>query len=173
MNIYKINKYIKYKFLALSSHGVHSPFVFNFIINVIENKKTTSKSNKLICDLTEFKEVEKKYQNILLNMINYYKYDTIINPGLFQKNTTTKFDLSLLSENQFLNWLEIVDASGMQKHKDSCIAVNNIHNSKLHSDEWEKLYLNPNVKLSIDLFGIGLLFYKEEFKEKQHFILKC
>ncbi len=173
MNTYKISEFIKYKFKALSSHGVHSPFVFNFIINIIENKTSPANFIKSISDLPELNEIEKKYQSILLNIIKYFEYNNIINADFLQKNTGSKFDLLILSENKLQEWAEICEIAYIHIHKDSCIVVNNIYNSIFHTKEWQKLYLNPNVKLSIDLFGIGLLFFKEEFKEKQHFNLKC
>jgi hypothetical protein len=37
---------------------------------------------------------------------------------------------------------------------------------------WETIKAHPATTLSIDLFFIGLAFLREEFKVKQHFILK-
>jgi len=31
---------------------------------------------------------------------------------------------------------------------------------------------NEEVRMSIDLYGTGLLFFKQSFKEKQHFVLQ-
>jgi hypothetical protein len=36
---------------------------------------------------------------------------------------------------------------------------------------WEKIKLNSAVTLSVDLFYFGIVFFKKEFKEKQHFTL--
>jgi hypothetical protein len=50
--------------------------------------------------------------------------------------------------------------------------VPGIHNSHAHTSDWNQLVADPGIKTSIDLFHFGLLVSKDEFKEKQHFILK-
>ncbi len=47
-----------------------------------------------------------------------------------------------------------------------------IHRNKKNNDYWDKLRQMPDVKLSIDFFSLGLLFFNEEFKQAQHFVLK-
>lgn len=57
--------------------------------------------------------------------------------------------------------------------KNSLMLVPGIHRTALHSQTWKALQKSRKVTLSIDLYQTGLLFFKEEFKEKQHFILKA
>lgn len=57
--------------------------------------------------------------------------------------------------------------------KNSLMLVPGIHRTVLHSQTWKALQKSRKVTLSIDLYQTGLLFFKEEFKEKQHFILKA
>lgn len=52
------------------------------------------------------------------------------------------------------------------------VAIPKIHLTKIHSDNWNKLVMHPSIKMSIDLFHYGLLISRNEFKEKQHFVLK-
>lgn len=47
-----------------------------------------------------------------------------------------------------------------------------IHQSEKTVTAWETVVANPAVKMSIDVFDFGLLFFKEAFKEKQHFVLR-
>ena len=54
----------------------------------------------------------------------------------------------------------------------SVVIIRSIHESKTQTIEWEKIHSQPEVRLSIDLFKIGLLFFRDDFKVKQHFILK-
>jgi hypothetical protein len=37
---------------------------------------------------------------------------------------------------------------------------------------WEKICKDDRVTLSIDLFFIGLVFFRKEFREKQHFVIR-
>lgn len=66
--------------------------------------------------------------------------------------------------------LDIVDLS--QQTPDMLIIAGNIHATKQASKDWQHAIDNNSVRLSIDLYQCGLLFFRDEFKEKQHFILK-
>ncbi|WP_345080553.1 hypothetical protein [Nemorincola caseinilytica] len=53
----------------------------------------------------------------------------------------------------------------------SMIAVPGIHDTAAHTHAWDALCANAGVSMSIDLYGMGLLISKPEFKEKQHFVV--
>ena len=55
---------------------------------------------------------------------------------------------------------------------DTVIIVPSIHQTKEHTLHWEELKAAPVTRLSLDLFQYGLLFFRDEFKEKQHFVLR-
>ena len=38
---------------------------------------------------------------------------------------------------------------------------------------WQNLYHDSQIPLSIDVFELGILFFRKEFLVKQHFVLKC
>ena len=40
------------------------------------------------------------------------------------------------------------------------------------SEAWSKIKRDPQVKVSIDLFQFGLVFFMQEVKEKQDFVLR-
>jgi hypothetical protein len=52
------------------------------------------------------------------------------------------------------------------------VIVKDIHRSQQHLQQWQLLKDGHEVRLSIDLFAYGLLFFSNAFKEKQHFIIK-
>jgi hypothetical protein len=66
------------------------------------------------------------------------------------------------------------------KWKEQSAALNNervlivpgIHKTPQHTEQWNALVADARIMLTIDLFDAGLLINREEFKEKQHFILK-
>jgi len=37
---------------------------------------------------------------------------------------------------------------------------------------WETIKSNEAVRCTIDLFFIGIVFFKKEIKEKQHFVIR-
>jgi predicted O-methyltransferase YrrM len=57
-------------------------------------------------------------------------------------------------------------------HKDSIFIFDDIHWSEEMESAWEKIKSHPKVKLTIDVFHFGIVFFREEQKEKEHFILR-
>ena len=56
--------------------------------------------------------------------------------------------------------------------QDSIVLVRHPHATHKSTARWNAIRARPEVTLSIDLYNIGLLFFRKEFKVKQHFILK-
>lgn len=54
----------------------------------------------------------------------------------------------------------------------SILIFDDIHWSKGMEEAWEVIKKDDRVTLTIDLFFIGLVFFRKEFKQKQHFILR-
>lgn len=52
------------------------------------------------------------------------------------------------------------------------ILVEGIHQSPEHTGIWKELCNDARVKMSIDISAYGMLLFFDEFKEKQHFVLK-
>ncbi len=56
-------------------------------------------------------------------------------------------------------------------HDDSVFIFDDIHWSEEMEQAWEHIRRHPAVRLSIDLYFIGLVFFKDEFPVKQDFTL--
>ncbi len=54
----------------------------------------------------------------------------------------------------------------------SCIIFDDIHWSAEMEQAWETIRNDGRVTLSIDLFFIGIVFFRREFREKQHFSIR-
>jgi predicted O-methyltransferase YrrM len=57
-------------------------------------------------------------------------------------------------------------------HEHSVLIFDDIHWSKEMEQAWETIKADPAVTLSIDLFFIGLVFFRKEQKVKQHFRIR-
>ncbi|HEX5667723.1 MAG TPA: class I SAM-dependent methyltransferase, partial [Chitinophagaceae bacterium] len=57
-------------------------------------------------------------------------------------------------------------------HEGSCIIFDDIHWSREMEEAWENIRKDVRVTLSIDLFFIGIVFFRKEFREKQHFSIR-
>jgi predicted O-methyltransferase YrrM len=57
-------------------------------------------------------------------------------------------------------------------HADSLVIFDDIHWSAEMEQAWKMVKDDKRVTLTIDLFFIGLVFFKPDFKEKQHFSIR-
>jgi predicted O-methyltransferase YrrM len=57
-------------------------------------------------------------------------------------------------------------------HNDSILIFDDIHWSREMEEAWETIKNNDAVRCSIDLFFIGIIFFRQEFREKQHFVIR-
>jgi len=61
----------------------------------------------------------------------------------------------------------------LERASDQSIFIfDDIHWSKEMEEAWEHIKQSPQVTLTIDLFFIGLVFFRKDFKAKQDFILR-
>src|SRR5688572_1471179 len=57
-------------------------------------------------------------------------------------------------------------------NNDSVLVFDDIHWSSVMEAAWETIKKDATVTRSIDLFFIGIVFFRKEFKEKQHFVIR-
>ena len=57
-------------------------------------------------------------------------------------------------------------------NNDSILIFDDIHWSREMEAAWETIKKDPAVRCSVDLFFIGIVFFRSEFKEKQHFTIR-
>jgi predicted O-methyltransferase YrrM len=56
-------------------------------------------------------------------------------------------------------------------HANSVFIVDDIHWSREMNEAWEEIKLHPRVTLSLDLFWQGLVFFRTDFRSKEHISL--
>lgn len=78
------------------------------------------------------------------------------------------FDLLYIDGNhQYQATLNYFHLALKYKHPGSVILLDDIYWSPAMTKAWEEIKTNPEVKLSLDLFHFGIVFFREEIKEKQ------
>lgn len=132
LNWYRLKAYLRYRREARGRHGVHSPFVFDFIEKGLRSNPSRTLQQKIR---------------------DYFSGSLLV-------------ECPAEASDQWMT-----DALS-KATPDTIILLNGIHRSAHHTSKWETLRQHPSVRLSIDLFDLGLLFFRDAFKEKQHFILK-
>ena len=82
-------------------------------------------------------------------------------------------DLAFIDGNhKKMPTLEYFEKFLAKSHNDTILIFDDIHWSKEMEEAWEQIKQHPSVTLSLDLFFIGIIFFKTEFKVKQQFKLR-
>lgn len=57
-------------------------------------------------------------------------------------------------------------------HNNSILVFDDIHWSREMEKAWEEIQQHPSVQCTVDIFFLGFVFFRKEFKAKQHFIIR-
>ena len=168
----RLYKYFNYYFNASNGkgHGVHSPFVFNFISSILNNKELKQEAN-----------YSNKYRALLIRMVAYYMPEVVME---FEANPSNKADvleeienadtIGLLHVKQNKNAEDVISyfsAAIKKVNTESILIFDGIHDSKEMENSWEAIKMHKEVKLTIDLYKLGIVFFRQEQLEKENFII--
>jgi predicted O-methyltransferase YrrM len=102
--------------------------------------------------------VEGNFDNSLLSVVRgLSSVDFAFIDGNHRKEPTERYFKEILTKT----------------NKDSILVFDDIHWSSEMEAAWETIKKDSAVTCSIDLFFIGIVFFRREFKEKQHFTIRC
>lgn len=116
-----------------------------------------AKKNFLAMDLSNIEMVEGNFDETLPSVIN--RIDKI---GLAFIDGNHRLEPTL---RYFRQLLPVV-------HEQSILVFDDIHWSKEMEEAWEAIKQDSSVTLTIDLFFIGIVFFRKEQKVKQHFTIR-
>ena len=196
-------KFLKYLFVSKTKHGVHSPFVYDLVTNVINDKSHRQEYAKTR-NLNASK-INSKRLKLIYRIINRYKSENILEIGNSNHLNSTFLSNIQLKTNVFFcnvktneiseiktqkniqsesfdfafydikknDSLKLSDFMNHLKyfHNNSIVAINNIHQSKEMEEVWRKIITQKEVTISINLFFIGLVFFRKE-QVKENFIIR-
>ena len=162
---FRIASYLQFLLKSTSEHGVHSPFVFNYVTKCLYHKKKYHKDKSV---------------NVLLKSIDYFKFQHAIVEDLEIKNLVKEnfprvqfgqqmldiFFLESLSPSEFNTLLD----EG-RLHNDSLLIIDNIYGDKKKLEKWNYLIAQPEITVSMDLYHCGIFFIRRE-QVKEHFIIR-
>ncbi len=97
-------------------------------------------------------------------------FDETLAPTL-EKNTPV--DLAFVDGNHRKEpTLRYFEQLMKHSHEYTILIFDDVHWSKEMEAAWETIKADERVKLTIDLFFIGLVFFRKDFKIKQHFTIR-
>ena len=193
-------KYLQYYWVASNSkgHGIHSPFVFKFIQEILNGKSplTAIENNtpavKQILDqieaavsapLTPKNKIViarlLKWLNPIITLVTgdkkQFDADSAINTNakIGSTQSVESIDFAFIGKRQNKETM-LQSASRLfdKMHSNSWLILHGIHADSNMETVWNTLKEHSNIRLSIDLFTIGILFCRKEQKEQEHFIIR-
>ncbi len=158
-------KYLNHLISATNQHGVHSPFVYEYVTKCLYNKKRYSKQKDI---------------NTLFKSIAFFSVEHIMtNPTDVSLETLLQEEFNIkASDNVPVDLIyfdcpreDIVPSFLKKVHNNSILFFSNIHQKKERSEIWERLTQHEDITVSIDLFYCGMLFVRTE-QVKEHFKIR-
>jgi len=110
--------------------------------------------HKYVKNKIDFKIGE--FGDTLPKVLENQKYDLVYFDGNHQKEPTITY---------FEQCLQTI-------HNDSIFIFDDIHWSKEMTEAWEYIKNHEKVKLTLDTFNWGIVFFRKEQQEKEHFIIR-
>ncbi len=163
--MHKIITYIKHLFTATNQHGVHSPFVYDFITKCVYQKVKYkgSKSDKVLLNSILYFNSEK------LNIISSNSNIKNIISQEFHLKTENTPPFDLIYEEQISE--NLLPKYERHLHNNSVLVVKHIHLNQNSSNIWKKTVTNKRITASIDMYFCGVLFFRKE-QVKEHFRIR-
>jgi hypothetical protein len=197
-----VQDYVWHRLRANNRHGIHSPFVYKLIDTVIydyRDQKVYHEAGALRSGGGETDGLKPKVNQLLYRLTAYFNPAAIVEIG--KGNSVTNFylqkaapeaviynikndgniagiankpvDLILFNcvqlKNEILNYFELCLP---KTHKDTVLVFTGIYRSREMKQAWIQIKANPQVTLTVDLFWIGFVFFKQGRSVKEHFRVK-
>lgn len=163
MSLFSFFQKIKYTLRAKSRHGVHSPFVYHFIEKILNEQLP----DKDIDQLPYWKSLNLSTKQMLIldRICSYFQINAIHLDG----NQT-----EIAANNSDRRLLIYSDPAQIEfdNDEDDIIVILKPYSSQEKYMGWEKLISNTKIPLTLDIFEMGILFFRKEFLVKQHFYLQ-
>jgi hypothetical protein len=187
--------YLLHRLKANNRHGVHSPFVYNLIDKVIydyADKAVYREIGKERERGAGSERLKPKVARLLYRLTRHFNPDSIVHSGNIdsivkfclqqaapdarfytQENPPAKADLIYMEvDTSKDNALKCFNQSLPITHENTVLIIIGIYEDVTMKQAWAQIKTHPEVTLTIDLFWMGLVFFKSGRAEKEHFRVK-
>lgn len=160
-----------FRVAALNRHGVHSPFVYDFVEQLLNGHYSPG------AGLPQWPDPETSWSELVLRMAWYYGCSTIeVNDRLVELPAAEiaaagiRF-CKIIVINDLAGGLPAVMVPGLGL-EDTILVIANPYKDKANAALWADLRMQQGVTLALDMFDAGLLFFRKEFLVPQYFRLR-
>ncbi len=164
--MFKTLEYLKFLFSATNQHGVHSPFVYDYVTKCLYTKSPYRQTKSMA---------------VFLKSLAYFEVRAIgLSPskesarGIIQREFP---EIQINVERNDAAYLDISDfESGLSFeslniHNHSIGFVDSIYRNRQYKNVWEELKKSPHITVTVDLFHCGIVFFRKE-QAKEHFRIR-
>ena len=169
--------YIKHRLTAKSRHGTHSPFVYKLVDEVIYDfsaKKVyedLEKQRKKLLNDDEASLSPRLVQLIYLLAHNHpLQPAKIIIAQEIERNDRLDF-VYINGDRTKETMLNYFYACLPKVHESTLLIFKDSYRNKRLKEAWKEIKAHPQVTVTIDLFWIGLVYFKKD-QVKEHFKIK-
>lgn len=166
--MYRWKRRLWYYRSALSRHGVHSPFVYTFAEQLLKGFfREQVPAIKL-----SYPFPDEKFRQLVLKMTVFYHCSGLeVREG--DRSQTFPLQPDIPGQFRVIRLFPIADCPQELPGGPGVILIlTGIRRDEAAEQLWISLREQPELRLSIDLFDMGLLFFEEDFLVKQHFLLR-
>lgn len=165
--LFRFFAYLKYLYRSKNQHGVHSPFVYDFVTKGLYASLTETNLN---IDLINSFHLHKREEKILINILVYFDlFDRIKEVNSVTNTLYKSYNYLYINSLCDFNITEIQMQSGM--HGIQTIILRKPYANVASEEKWKKIIQMPSATVTIDLFYFGLVFFRKE-QRKEHFVIR-
>lgn len=161
--IFRILAYINYLIRSKNQHGIHSPFVFDFVTKGLYQRQKNQRNLNLNSSDLAFSKAEEK---LLKKILNYFQIEDEFNRSI-NSTKTLGDNYKILYYNNLNNFN--IDSLNRDSSVEMLI-IRRIHQSKESEKKWQEIIDIEDATVTMDLFYFGLVFFRKE-QRKEHFII--
>lgn len=162
--IFRILAYINYLIRSKNQHGIHSPFVFDFVTKGLYQRQKNQRNLNLNSTDLAFSKAEGK---LLKKILNYFQIEDEFN-RIINSTKTLGDNYKILYYNNLKNFN--IDSLNRDSSVEMLI-IRRIHQSKESEGKWQEIINFKSATVTMDLFYFGLVFFRKE-QRKEHFIIR-
>lgn len=182
--LYIIYKFIFFWLRAKNLHGIHSPFVYkltrdciydkksNNIAEELSSKEKVTNQDKLVLRIIEYFELNnicfnEKIDGKLKNILSQKKIKFLTNVNNLNVHNSSVLIIKKLNNCNYKKLIKIINSCSSK----TIIIVKDLQKSKNYISNWNNLILSEKIKLSMEIFNLGILFFKSRL-QKEHFRIR-